>query len=203
MWQSEHENPHVGMETGRWTSLLRSSITAFFQELEGIKEPDVVLKNELAVVHDRTRGILDRFRLHPTSDFQPRVQAELLEYGGHKRNLELAHVKRLELHAAVMEELAGRMLREQFHVLGPERVYRLIPEFIRYMSMNQCDQSCSCSVQDDMSDSVPASEHNSTTIGTGYSHVQNPRGKMEQDGEPCKTIQSTTERPITWCSLVR
>ncbi|SCO92819.1 uncharacterized protein FRV6_16947 [Fusarium oxysporum] len=191
------------MTSMSWTALLRSSIIAFCQELQHIKEPDAVLREELAVVEDRSRRRLKNFALHPTFDGVPSIQEELLADGRHMRNLELAHVasraQRLELYDEAMEELTGRMLRELFDILGLAMIQKLVPGLSVSLNLDEDDSILPC--PDDEQPS--ASEFHPNSVAAGDAHVQAPNHETRWDDESCQTVRPTANTSVTWCTLRR
>ncbi|RYC81070.1 hypothetical protein BFJ63_vAg16045 [Fusarium oxysporum f. sp. narcissi] len=177
-----------------WTDLLRSSIVAFCQEIEQIRGPDDVLREQLNIVKDRTRRRLDSFVLHPRFDDVPNLQEELLENGRHIRELELTHrasrAQRLQIYDEEMEELAGRMLREQFNILGLEKVRRLLPGLSVTLSQDEDD---SILVRhDDGQLSASSCQLNTAAIVDG--HVQVPDPEVGWDDESCQTARPVRTR---------
>ncbi|KAF4435538.1 hypothetical protein F53441_13484 [Fusarium austroafricanum] len=191
------------MTSMSWTALLRSSITAFCQELQHLKEPDAVLREELAVVKDRSRRRLESFALHPTVDGVPSLQQELLADGWQMRDLELAHVasraQRLELYDEAMEELAGRMLREQFNILGLAAIQKLVPELSASLDLDEDDSVLLCS--NDGQTSVAECQPNNVAVGDA--HVQAPHHEKRWDDESCQTVRPNANTSVTWCTLRR
>jgi len=191
------------MTSMSWTALLRSSIIAFCQELQHIKEPDAALREELAEVEDRSRRRLKNFALHPTFDGVPSIQEELLADGRHMRDLELAHVasraQRLELYDEAMEELTGRMLREQFDILGLAMIQKLVPGLSVSLNLDEDDSILSC--PDDEQSS--ASECQPSNVAAGDAHVQALNHETRWVDESCQTVRPTANTSVTWCTLVR
>ncbi|KAL5603497.1 hypothetical protein FOVSG1_006247 [Fusarium oxysporum f. sp. vasinfectum] len=191
------------MTSMSWTALLRSSMIAFCQELQHIKEPDALLREELAVVEDRSRRRLKNFALHPTFDGVPSIQEELLADGRHMRDLELAHVasraQRLELYDEAMEELTGRMLREQFDILGLAMIQKLVPGLSVSLNLDEDDSILPC--RDDEQPS--ASECQPNNVAAGDAHVQAPNHETRWDDESYQTIRPTANTSATWCTLRR
>ncbi|TVY62469.1 hypothetical protein Focb16_v004213 [Fusarium oxysporum f. sp. cubense] len=191
------------MTSMSWTALLRSSIIAFCQELQHIKEPDAVLREELAEVEDRSRRRLKNFALHPTFDGVPSIQEELLADGRHMRNLELAHVasraQRLELYDEAMEELTGRMLRELFDILGLAMIQKLVPGLSVSLNLDEDDSILPC--PDDEQPS--ASECQPNNVAAGDAHVQAPDHEIRWDDESSQTIRPSANTSVTWCTLRR
>ncbi|SPJ86831.1 uncharacterized protein FTOL_11856 [Fusarium torulosum] len=191
------------MTSMSWTALLRSSIIAFSQELQHIKEPDAVLREELAVFEDRSRRRLENFALHRTFDGIPSLQEEILAVGRHMRELELAHVasraQRLELFDEAMEELTERMLREQFNILGPATIQKLVPGLSVSLNLDEDDSILLC--PDDEQPSV--SECQPNNVAAEDAHVQAPDDETRWDDESCQTAQPTANTSVTWCTLRR
>lgn len=185
-----------------WTALLRSSIIAFCQELQHIREPDAVLSEELAVLEDRSKRRLENFALHRTFDGVSSLQEELLAVGRHMRELELAHVasraQRLELYDEAMEELTGRMLREQFDILGPATIEKLVPGLSVSLNMDEDDSSLLC--PDDEQPS--ASECQPDNVAAEDAHVQAPDHETTWDEGSCQTVRSKANTSVTWCTSV-
>ncbi|KAK2922574.1 hypothetical protein FoTM2_017427 [Fusarium oxysporum f. sp. vasinfectum] len=191
------------MTSMSWTALLRSSIIAFCQELQHIKEPDAVLREELAVVEDRSRRRLKNFVLHPTVDGVPSVQEELLADGRHMRDLELAHVasraQRLELYDEAMEELTGRMLRELFDILGLAMIQKLVPGLSVSLDLDEDDSILPC--PDDEQPS--ASECQLNSVAAGDAHVQAPNHETRWDDESRQTVRPTANTSATCAGKVK
>ncbi|KAF5716583.1 hypothetical protein FGLOB1_2505 [Fusarium globosum] len=183
-----------------WTDLLRSSIIAFCQELEHIRGPDDELIEQLTIVKDRTRRRLDSFVLHPRFDDVPSLQEELLQNGRHMRELELAHrasrAQRLQTYDGEMEELAGRMLREQFNILGLEKVRRLLPGLSVTLSLDEDDAILH---RDDEQLSTSSCQLDTAVIGDG--HVQVSDLKAGWGDESSQTARPVVNTSVTWCTL--
>ncbi|KAF5974088.1 hypothetical protein FBULB1_7920 [Fusarium bulbicola] len=169
-----------------WTDLLRSSIVGFCQELEQIRGPDDELREQLTIVKDRTRRRLDSFVLHPRFDDVPSLQEELLQNGRHIRELELTHrasrAQRLQIYDEEMEELAGRMLREQFNILGLEKVRSLLPGLSVTISLDEDDAILR---RDDEQASTSSCQPDTAVTGDEYVQTSDPEAVWGD--ESCQT----------------
>ncbi|KAF5988552.1 hypothetical protein FBULB1_1428 [Fusarium bulbicola] len=171
-----------------WTDLLRSSIIAFCQELEQIRGPDDELREQLTIVKDRTRRRLDSFVLHPRFDDVPSLQEELLQNGRHIRELELAHrasrAQRLQIYDEEMEELAGRMLRELFNILGLEKVRSLLPGLSVTLSLDEDDAILR---RDNEQMSTSSCQLDTAVIGDVHVQISDPEAGWGD--ESCQTAR--------------
>ncbi|KAJ9419032.1 hypothetical protein QL093DRAFT_2565220 [Fusarium oxysporum] len=186
-----------------WASSLRASIISFCQELEHIKDPDAVFREQLADFEDRSRRRLENLVRDGTFGCVPSLQQELLADNRQMIELELAHVasraQRLEQYGETMEELARRMLRAQLNILGLEAIQKLVPELSAAMNLDEGD-----SILLRPNDEQPsASEYQPNNVAAGDAHVQAPNHEEKWDDESCQTVRREANTSVTWCTLRR
>ncbi|KAH7142352.1 hypothetical protein DER46DRAFT_518391 [Fusarium sp. MPI-SDFR-AT-0072] len=186
-----------------WASSLRASIISFCQELEHIKDPDAVFREQLADFEDRSRRRLENLVRDGTFGCVPSLQQELLADNRQMIELELAHVasraQRLEQYGETMEELARRMLRAQLNILGLEAIQKLVPELSAAMNLDEGD-----SILLRPNDEQPsASEYQPNNVAAGDAHVQAPNHEEKWDDESCQTVRPEANTSVTWCTLRR
>ncbi|KAF4332041.1 hypothetical protein FBEOM_14170 [Fusarium beomiforme] len=186
-----------------WASLLRASIISFCQELEHIKDPDAVFREQLAAFEDRSRMRLENLVQHQMFECVPSLQEELLADNRQMMELELAHVasraQRLEQYDEAMKELAGRMLRAQFNILGLEAIQKLVPELSAAMNLDEGDSI----LLRPNNEQPSASECQPNNVAAGDAHVQAPDHEPGWDDESGQTVRPTANTSVTWCTLRR
>ncbi|KAF4502794.1 hypothetical protein FAGAP_950 [Fusarium agapanthi] len=184
-----------------WASLLRASIISFCKELEHIKDPDAAFEEELAALVNRSRRRLENLVQDPTFECVPSLQEQLLADNRQLIELELAHAasraQSLELHDEAMEELAGRMLRTQLHILGLETIKKLVPELSAAMNLDG-GVSMRLRPNDEQPSASGCQPHNATA---GDAHVQAPRHEKRWNDQSFQTARPEANAPVTWCTL--
>ncbi|KAL5600770.1 hypothetical protein FOVSG1_006800 [Fusarium oxysporum f. sp. vasinfectum] len=118
---------------------------------------------------------------------------------GQGRKVLSAVAQRLELYDEAMEELTGRMLREQFEILGLAMIQKLVPGLSVSINLDEDDSILPC--PDDEQPS--ASECQPNNVAAGDAHVQAPNHETRWDDESCQTIRPTANTSVTWCTLRR
>ncbi|EXL90648.1 hypothetical protein NOF04DRAFT_19578 [Fusarium oxysporum II5] len=186
-----------------WASSLRASIISFCQELEHIKDPDAVFREQLADFEDRSRRRLENLVRDGTFGCVPSLQKELLADNRQMIELELAHVasraQRLEQYGETMEELTRRMLRAQLNILGLEAIQKLVPELSAAMNLDEGDYILLRPNDEQQS----ASEYQPNNVAAGDAHVQAPNHEEKWDDESCQTVRPEANTSVTWCTLRR
>ncbi|RBA11772.1 hypothetical protein FPRO05_14254 [Fusarium proliferatum] len=187
------------MASMSWASLLRASIISFCEELGHIKDPDAVFEEELAALENRSRRRLENLVQNPTFRCVPSLQEQLLADNRQLIELELAHAgsraQRIELYDEAMEELAGRMLRIQLDILGPETIKKLVPELPAAMNL---DGGGSRRLKDKQPPASDCQPHNAMA---GDAHVQASHYVKRWNDQSFKTIEPEANTPVTWCTL--
>lgn len=189
------------MASMSWASLLRASIVSFCEELEHIKDPDAVFKEELAEVENCSRRRLENLVQNPRFECVPILREQLLADNRQVIELELAHAasraQRLELYEEAMEELAGRMLRTQLHILGPETIKKLVPELPAAMNLDG-GGSRRLRPKDEKS---PASECQPHNAMAGNTHLPASHHGKRWNDQAFQTVGPEANTPVTWCTL--
>ncbi|RBR18955.1 uncharacterized protein FIESC28_05777 [Fusarium coffeatum] len=188
------------MASMRWTGSLRSSIAAFCQELQDVKDPDTVFREEMAAIEERSRRTLGQL----TRNNLPSILQELLANGRYMREREITYTasraQALNAYDTAIEDLVGRMLKEQFSILGLDTIQRLVPDISISLSGDEDDALLSC--PDDEQASVCECQTGTAVAGPANVHAFDHGGDWDdQSKKPNHRVQPTLNKAMTWCTL--